>query len=144
MSPQIIPPALERLIHDFSRLPGIGKKTASRLALTILRRPAGEARELSKALAELHTSIQLCSCCFAFSENDPCAICADPKRTPSIICVVEQPGDLIAIEKAGNFNGHFHILHGVLAPMDGIGPKEIKIRELESRLNNNAIKEVLI
>jgi len=141
--PQVIPHALERLIQDLTKLPGIGKKTASRLALNILRRPAGEARELAGALADLHCSIQLCSCCFTFSENDPCAICSDLKRDASLICVVEQPGDLLAIEKAGNYLGHYHILHGVLAPMDGIGPGEIKIRELEARLNGT-IKEVFI
>ncbi len=144
MSPQVIPPALERLIQDLTKLPGIGKKTASRLALTILRRPAGEARELAEALKGLHSSIQLCSCCFTFSENDPCAICADLKRDSSLICVVEQPGDLLAIEKAENFLGHYHILHGVLAPMDGIGPGEIKIKELERRLDSGEVKEVFI
>lgn len=122
MSPQIIPPALDRLIQDLTKLPGIGKKTASRLALNILRRPVGEAHELAAALSQLHSTIQLCSGCFTFSEQDPCAICGDPKRDPSQICVVEQPGDLLAIEKAGNYSGHYHILHGVLAPMDGIGP----------------------
>ena len=144
MSPQVVPQALERLIQDLTKLPGIGKKTASRLAMNILRRPAGEARELAGALSDLHSSIQLCSCCFTFSENDPCAICSDPKRDESLICVVEQPGDLLAIEKAGNYLGHYHILHGVLAPMDGIGPAEIKISELEARLQNSSIKEVFI
>jgi len=144
MSLQVVPQALERLIQDLTKLPGIGKKTASRLAMNILRRPAGEARELAGALADLHSSIQLCSCCFTFSENDPCAICADPKRDETLICVVEQPGDLLAIEKAGNYLGHYHILHGVLAPMDGIGPGEIKVTELEARLLNSTIKEVFI
>jgi recombination protein RecR len=144
MSQQIIPQALERLIQDFSKLPGIGQKTASRLALNILRRPQSEARELATALAELHNAIQLCSCCFTFSENDPCAICRNPKRDASLICVVEQPGDLLAIEKAGNYGGHYHILHGVLSPMDGIGPSEIKVNELEARINSGTIKEVFI
>ncbi len=144
MSQQIIPQALERLIQNFSKLPGIGQKTASRLALNILRRPQSEARELATALAELHNSIQLCSCCFTFSENDPCAICRNPKRDASLVCVVEQPGDLLAIEKAGNYAGHYHILHGVLSPMDGIGPAEIKVKELESRINSGTIKEIFI
>lgn len=144
MSQQIIPQALERLIQDFSKLPGIGQKTASRLALNILRRPQAEARELATALAELHNAIQLCSCCFTFSENDPCAICGNLKRDATLICVVEQPGDLLAIEKAGNYTGHYHILHGVLSPMDGIGPAEIKIKELEARLNSGTVKEVFI
>ncbi len=144
MSPQVIPHALDRLIQNLTKLPGIGKKTASRLALNILRRPAAEARELAAALNDLHSAIQLCSSCFTFSENDPCAICGDLKRDSSLICVVEQPGDLLAIEKAGNYLGHYHILHGVLAPMDGIGPNEIKITELEARLNSGVVTEVFI
>ena len=144
MTSQVIPQALERLIQDLCKLPGIGQKTASRLALNILRRPAGEARELANALAELHSSIQLCSCCFTFSENDPCTICSDHKRDPSLVCVVEQSGDLLAIENAGNYSGHYHILHGVLSPMDGIGPAEIKVKELEARISSGTIKEVFI
>lgn len=144
MSSQVIPQALERLIQDLCKLPGIGQKTASRLGLTILRRPAREARELADALTELHNSIQLCSCCFTFSESDPCAICRDLKRDASLVCIVEQPGDLLAIEKAGNFRGHYHILHGVLSPMDGIGPAELKIKELEARINSGTIKEIFI
>lgn len=141
---QVIPPALERLIESLAKLPGIGKKTATRLALNILRRPASQALELADALSELHGAIQLCSCCFTFSESDPCAICADPKRNGAIICVVEQSGDLLAIEKTGSFRGHYHILHGVLSPMDGIGPEEIKVRELLARLNSGIVSEVLI
>ena len=141
---QVVPPALERLIHNLSNLPGIGKKTATRLALNILRRPSSVANELAASLTELHPSIQLCSCCFAFSEDDPCVICGDPKRNPEIVCVVEQPGDLMAIEKTGIFRGHYHILHGVLAPIDGIGPNEIKIKELIHRARSSVVKEVLI
>ena len=141
---QVIPPALERLIESLGKLPGIGRKTATRLALNILRRPAAQAFELATALTELHSAIQLCSCCFTFSETDPCVICADPKRNSELVCVVEQPGDLMAIEKTGSFRGHYHILHGVLSPMDGIGPEEIKIRELLGRVKSGAIKEVLI
>ncbi|MCF8055928.1 MAG: recombination mediator RecR [Desulfocapsa sp.] len=144
MSPQVIPQALDRLIRDLTKLPGIGKKTASRLALNILRSPVAEARELATALNELHSSIQLCSCCFTFSESDPCTICGDHRRDASLVCVVEQPGDLLAIEKAGNYHGHYHILHGVLSPMDGIGPQEIKVRELEARVNSGTIKEIFI
>ena len=141
---QVIPPALDRLIESLSKLPGIGKKTATRLALNILRRPQGQAKELATSLAELHSSIQLCSCCFTFSENDPCVICADLKRDSSTICVVEQPGDLLAIEKTSSFKGHYHILHGVLSPMDGIGPGEIKFKELITRINNGTVNEVII
>lgn len=141
---QVIPPALERLILALADLPGIGKKTAMRLALNILRRPQGIAMELSAALSALHESIQLCSSCFTFSENDPCVICADPRRNGSLVCVVEQPGDLMAIEKTGIYHGHYHILHGVLSPIDGIGPEEIKVRELIGRIDSGTIKEVLI
>jgi recombination protein RecR len=141
---QIVPPALDRLIRGLSRLPGIGNKTAARLAMNILRRSRSEARELAQALSELHDAIQLCSCCFTFSENDPCAICSDSRRDGAIICVVEQPGDLLAIEKTGSFQGHYHILHGVLSPMDGIGPGEIKVEELMARIESGVVREVLI
>jgi recombination protein RecR len=141
---QVIPPALENLIDQLVRLPGIGRKTATRLALNILRKPPALARDLAGALAVLHDSIRLCSCCFTFSESDPCAICGDPRRHADTICVVEQSGDLMAIEKTDSFRGHYHILHGVLSPMDGIGPDEIKIGELVARLQNGTIKEVII
>lgn len=140
----VVPPALDRLIADLGKLPGIGKKTATRLSLNILRRPAGYAQELSDALKALHSSIQLCSCCFAFSESDPCAICADPKRDGHVVCVVEEPGDLLAIEKTASFRGHYHILHGVLSPIDGIGPDELKIQELIARIQSGTVKEILI
>jgi recombination protein RecR len=141
---QVIPPALERLITDLTRLPGIGQKTASRLALYLLRRPAAEALNLSASLAELHSSIQLCSTCFAFSEHDPCVICSDARRNKQLVCVVEEPGDLMAIEKTGAFRGVYHILHGVLAPMEGIGPDELKVRELFQRVKTKEIEEILV
>ena len=141
---QVVPPALERLIKDLTRLPGVGNKTATRLALYLLRRPAAEACTLAAGLAELHDSIQLCSSCFAFSESDPCQICADLRRNERLVCVVEEPGDLMAIEKTSAFKGVYHILHGVLAPMEGIGPEELKIRELFSRIRNQQIEEILL
>ena len=140
----VVPPPLERLIADLNRLPGIGKKTATRLALYMLRRPAVEARNLARDLAELHDSIRLCSNCFAFSETDPCAICADPRRDSRMICVVEEPADMMAIEKTGAFKGMYHILHGVLSPMDGIGPAEIKVEALLARIGCQKTAEVLI
>ena len=141
---QVIPPALEKLIDNLARLPGIGRKTATRLALNILRKPQALAKDLADALSTLHDSIQLCSCCFSFSDKDPCAICADPRRQADILCVVEQSGDLLAIEKTDSFRGHYHILHGVISPMDGVGPDEIKIKELQARIQNGTIKEVII
>lgn len=141
---QIIPPALERLIDNLARLPGIGRKTATRLALNILRKPQSQAKDLAEALSTLHDSIQLCSSCFSFSDKDPCNICADPRRHGDILCVVEQSGDLLAVEKTDSYRGLYHILHGVISPMDGIGPDEIKIRELLARVNNGTLKEVII
>jgi recombination protein RecR len=141
---QVMPPALERLIHDLSKLPGIGKKTATRLALHIMRNPAEEARSLAADLAELHHAVKLCSSCFIFSETDPCRICSDPGRNSEVVCVVEGPDDLFAIEKTGAYNGLYHILHGVLAPMDGVGPEEIRINELVRRIRQRKIVEVLI
>ena len=140
----LVPPALERLIADFSRLPGIGKKTATRLALHILRRPASEAETLGRDLVELHRAIGQCSICFAFSEQDPCSLCEDPRRDSTLLCVVEGPGDLLAIEKTSSYRGRYHILHGALSPMDGIGPGEIRVDALLSRVRNSGIREVLV
>lgn len=141
---QVMPPALERLIQDLSRLPGIGKKTASRLAMHIMRGPADEAKTLARDLAELHNDVRLCSHCYIFSETDPCKICSDHSRSREVICVVEGPDDLIAIEKTGAYHGLYHILHGLLAPMDGIGPEEIKVNELADRIRRENIAEVLL
>ena len=141
---QVIPPALERLITDLNKLPGIGRKTATRLALYMLRRPATEAKNLASDLMVLHETIHLCQQCFTFSETDPCVICGNPNRNPRLVCVVEEPGDQIAIEKTGVFRGTYHILHGVIAPMDGIGPDELKIRELRQRVASGTVEEVLI
>lgn len=136
--PSAFPPALARLIKNLGKLPGIGEKTATRLALRILRWRIDQAAELADSIAVLHEKIRLCSTCFTFSEHNPCPVCSDPKRNSSIICVVEEPGDLLAMEKAGAFNGLYHVLHGVLAPMDGIGPDELRIRELLRRTETSA------
>lgn len=140
----VVPPALARLIASISRLPGIGKKTATRLALHILRRSPVEASELARDIAELHGAIKLCSSCFAFSEQDPCIICGDPKRDKKLVCVVEDPADVMAIEKTNSFRGVYHILHGVLSPMDGVGPDEIKVDALVDRVGREQIVEVLV
>ena len=140
----VVPPALSRLILDLNRLPGIGMKTATRLALHILRRPASEAQSLARDLGELHRTIRLCGNCFAFAESDPCAICKDSARDGRLVCVVEESADLMAIEKTGAFKGKYHILHGVLSPMDGIGPEEIKADALLDRVKKQEVQEVLI
>ena len=140
----VVPAALERLIADFTKLPGIGKKTATRLALYVLRRPAAEAQILARDLGDLHASIHLCANCFAFSEDDPCNICSDPRRDGRLICVVEEPADLMVIEKSGAFKGQYHILHGVLSPVDGIGPSELKVEALLQRIKEQGVREVLL
>ncbi|OPL14182.1 MAG: recombination protein RecR [delta proteobacterium ML8_D] len=139
-----LPPALSRLIKDIERLPGVGEKTATRFALQILRWPKAQAQELANSIAELHGKIGLCSICFTFSEQDPCPVCSDRKRDNSIVCVVEDPGDLLALEKAGAFRGRYHVLHGVLSPMDGIGPNQLKIEELFERVKKEDIKEIIL
>ncbi len=141
---QVLPPALENLIKQLNQLPGIGKKTATRLALNILRRPEAQAQSLSRALAGLHRSIRLCSNCYTFSETDPCAICGNARRNGGLICVVEQSADLLAIEKTASFGGLYHVLHGVLAPMDGVGPSELKVEELLSRVRAGGVEEVIL
>lgn len=137
MPNKALPPALQRLISALTMLPGIGEKSATRLALSILRWPESKARELGDSILHLHSKIRLCSTCLTFSEADPCAICGDPRRDQSVICVVEDPGDIVAIEKSDIFKGVYHVLHGSISPMDGIGPDDIKIKQLMDRLRPN-------
>ncbi|PQP33048.1 recombination protein RecR [Desulfobacteraceae bacterium SEEP-SAG10] len=138
------PPSILKLIKSLSRLPGIGEKTAERLAMHILRAPRSEAEQLSSSIIEVKDKIRLCSVCFGLSDTDICNICSNRTRTPSILCVVEQPADMVAIEKSGAFSGLYHILEGVLSPMDGIGPDNIRIKELISRIAQGEIKEVVL
>lgn len=139
-----LPPALARLVKNISRLPGIGEKTAARIAMQILRWPQGQAGELASSIAELHEKIHKCSVCFTFSETDPCPICSSSSRDDVQLCVVEQPADMLAIEKAGAFNGRYHVLHGAIAPIDGIGPEELGIDRLKQRIREGGIREVII
>ncbi|MEW6218214.1 MAG: recombination mediator RecR [Thermodesulfobacteriota bacterium] len=141
---ETMPAALVRLIEDLHRLPGIGRKTATRLALFLLRRPAAEAQALARSLAELHGAIRLCSVCCAFSATDPCPVCADPSRDRGLVCVVEEASDLAAVEKSGTYRGLYHVLHGVLSPVDGIGSEELKVDLLVARARQPQIREVLI
>jgi recombination protein RecR len=138
------PPSILNLIRNLSKLPGIGEKTAERLAMHILRAPRKEAENLSSSILELKNKIRICSVCFGLSDKDVCDICGDPKRDAGILCVVEQPGDMVAIEKSGSFKGRYHILQGVLSPMDGVGPNDIRIRELLSRIMKESIEEVVL
>ena len=140
----IYPPPLERLIKQLSRLPGIGQKSASRMALYILNSKKELSESLVKSLIEVKEQIKFCSVCFNFTDTDPCAVCNDSSRQSNIICVVEGPGDQLAIEETGVFKGRYHVLHGVLSPLDGIGPEDIKIGELLSRCNNEDVEEVVL
>ena len=138
------PSSVLKLIKNLSRLPGIGEKTAERLAMHILRSPVKEAERLSQSIIEIKEKVRLCSMCFALSDTAICNICSNPTRTASILCVVEQPADMVAIEKSGSFKGLYHILEGALSPMDGIGPDHIRIKELVTRISQGKIKEVVL
>ena len=139
----IYPPSLERLINNLSKLPGIGQKTAARLALYLFR-TSGEFNEsLAVSISEVKQDIGSCSRCFNLTDADPCKICKDPSRD-GILCVVEEVGDLLALEGAGAFRGRYHVLQGVLAPLDGIGPENLRIKELLARLQQESINEVIL
>src|SRR5512136_2123496 len=135
---------IDHLIEALMRLPGIGKKTASRLAFHILRSSLSEAQELAKAILDVKEKIRLCSTCFNLTDEDPCRICQDERRSAEILCVVEGPNDLIAIENTGTFNGRYHVLHGTISPLEGIGPDDLKIKELLERLQRERISEVIL
>lgn len=140
-----LPPAMTRLVKELSRLPGIGEKTASRLAFNLLNRPRDEVIALAEALLEMKERVGLCGECFGLSDAPRCPICADPGREHDLICVVEGPADLMAIERARTFAGVYHVLHGAIAPLDGIGPDDIKIAELTARLQGGAaVREIII
>jgi len=140
----IYPSSLGNLIEQFSKFPGIGKKSAERLALYVLRTPKDFAEELARSLLEVKEKIQFCSVCFNLTDKDPCPICTDRGRANGVLCVVEGPGDQLAIEKSGTFKGRYHILQGVLSPLDGVGIEDIRIAELMSRLREETIKEVIL
>lgn len=135
-----IPKAIYHLIESFERLPGIGPKTAQRLTYYLLHVPQGELDKFSDALRNLKNDTVICSVCFGVGEGDPCEICSDDKRDKSVICVVEQPLDVLALERSGRFNGVYHVLHGRIDPLSNIGPDEIRIRELILRTQNQELR----
>ncbi len=137
---------VSRLIFELSKLPGIGEKTATRLAYFILKQDAAYAVALSEALISAKQKVGLCSTCFTFTDSDPCRICADTQRDRAFICVIERPADMNSIERTGSFRGVYHVLHGALSPLDGVGPDELKIRELMERLRaaTSPIREVIL
>jgi recombination protein RecR len=138
------PDPVARLIEALQRLPGVGPKTAQRLTFFLLKRPADEVNELATALTELKTRIIHCTRCWNVTEEDPCRICRDPARDARSLCVVEEPNDLLALERTGEFKGRYHVLLGALSPLDGIGPEDIKVRELLARLEAESVDEVIL
>lgn len=140
----IYPAPLEHLIKNLSRLPGIGQKSAARVALHILRSPKELAENLAQSLLDVKEQIRFCSVCFNFTDKDPCSICADDSRSNGVLCLVEGPGDQLALEESGAFKGKYHVLHGVLSPLDGVGPEDLKIGELMGRLGRESIQEVIL
>jgi recombination protein RecR len=137
------PGPIGRLVGELSKLPGVGEKTAARLAFHILRAPIEDAAALASAITDLRAKIRLCSECWDFTELDPCPLCRDARRDASLVCVVAQPQDVLAIERAGGYPGRYHVLHGVLSPLDGVGPDDLRVAELVKRCSGE-IKEVII
>ncbi len=137
------PVAIEKLIEEFAKLPGIGKKTAQRLTLFVLNLPKDEVEEFAHALIKARGTLKYCSVCGSFADTDPCAICSNSNRDKSIICVVENPKDIMTMERVREFNGVYHVLHGTISPMSGRGPEDIKLRELIRRINGT-VQEVIV
>lgn len=142
----VLPEPIQNLITAFERLPGIGPKSASRLTFFLLRAPQDLSLKLAEALVALHTATVMCPVCFNITSagREMCEICADPKRDPASLCVVEEPLDVLALERTGGFSGRYHVLHGVLSPIEGIGPEDLKIRPLIERVKMGEVKEVIL
>lgn len=138
------PDPIQRLVVELAKLPGIGEKTAQRLAFHILKAPREYARDLSKAITEVVEKVKLCSVCCALTEHDPCPLCSDPKRDGKVLCVVEGVSDQLAIERTREFKGRYHVLHGVLSPLEGVGPDQLRVKELLARLGSGAVEEVIV
>ena len=139
-----IPRPVQSLIDELSLLPGIGPKTASRLTYFLLRQPPEQSKSLAEALVEMKERTRFCSICFNMTENDPCPVCSDEAREASVLCVLEEPLDVIAIEKTRVFKGRYHVLHGAISPVDDVGPDDLRIKELLNRLRDNKVREVII
>jgi len=135
---------MENLLEKLCSLPGIGPKSAARLAFYILSVPRDEAEELARAIVELKEKIGFCRICFNICEGEACEICADQRRDESVLCVVEEPGDVIAVERTGRYRGRYHVLGGAISPIDGVGPDELRFQELISRLREGAVTEVIV
>jgi recombination protein RecR len=140
----LVPPAVERLAAEFGRLPGVGPKTAQRLTFHCLVAPRESVERLAAALADLRGSVRPCSRCFFIAEGELCGICANPRRDPAAICVVEDALDVLAIERSGEFTGVYHVLQGAISPIDGVGPAQLRVEELVQRLEAGGVSEVIV
>ena len=137
-------PPIERVVNSLRRLPGIGEKTATRLAFFLLGAPDSLVHEISEAISRLKKEIVLCEVCFDLTDTTPCPICSSERRDPGVICVVEEPADLAAIERSGRFSGLYHVLGGVLSPIEGVGPDDLRIAQLEARVRSGGVSEVIL
>ncbi len=135
---------VQRLIEEFKKLPGIGPKSAQRLVFHLIRRPNEDCQKLAEAVSRLKASLVLCSTCNNITDVDPCRICSNSNRDPKVICVVEEPFNILSIEKTGVYNGHYHVLHGAISPIDGIGPDDLKLENLFTRLKQKTVQEVIV
>jgi recombination protein RecR len=135
---------IQRLVQQLARLPGIGEKTATRLAFHLLRAPKQQVRDLAQTLVDAVDRLRLCSVCANVTEDDPCTLCRDTRRDAEVICVVASPSDLIAIERGGHYQGRYHVLHGLLSPLEGIGPEDLRIADLLRRLGAAPVSEVIV
>lgn len=144
MARNVLPQPVQQLIDEFARLPGIGPKSASRLTFYLLRAANDQAVELAEALQDLKQRTQFCSVCFNITEDDPCLICEDETRDEQLLCVVEEPLDVLAIERSRAFNGRYHVLHGAISPVEGIGPEDLKVDELIQRVREGEFVEVIL
>ena len=138
------PEPVARLIEALQRLPGIGPKTAQRLTFFLLKRPAAEVRELSESLVAVKDRIVYCGTCFNVTDQDPCRLCSDPARDGRLLCVVEEPNDLMAMERTGEYRGRYHVLQGAISPIEGVGPDQLRVRELLARIDQEGIAEVIL
>lgn len=144
MARSVLPQPVQRLIDEFARLPGVGPKSASRLTFYLLRAANDQALELAEALQDMKERTQFCSICFNITEHDPCLICSDESRDEQILCVVEEPLDVLAIERSRAFHGRYHVLHGAISPVEGIGPEDLKVEELVRRVQQGQFLEVVL
>jgi recombination protein RecR len=144
MARSVLPETVERLINEFARLPGIGPKSASRLTFYLLRASGEQALELAEALQALKEHTRFCSVCHNITEQDPCLICQDETRDAQLLCVVEEPLDVLAIERSRAYNGRYHVLHGAISPVEGIGPEDLRVEELVDRVKTGDFQEIIL